>query len=558
MRVRHSLIAIMAVAGIVAVYYLFRMMEYGGWVNSLIDLAIALIVTAASFVLIYFEKEKINKEWLLFIVYVVAAIIMGLKVATPNMLSNAYNLHHASAVVDSIYNVLHGVQFSGDQTDQYGHYSLFFYLPLKLFGESMLTLSAIMGAIYAASFFCLCGAIHITLRSNYMKVLTAIAAALFVTTLTANSIYWQNLPLRAVFPFIMIFVVAFYAKRKDPLTKKEYAIGSIISILAILWNFESGVAVSAAWFMYLIINYYQKNDFNAKSLIKNMSIIVAAMIFYILVPFITVNLYNWLVTGFDTNSLLSIKEFVGSMTDSEYFGRLNTKWIWYTQTNITSIFMMFLFLGCIAWALRSTSMLSKKGSPSALPILAATVSITGLVLLTQCINRAVSVPGHVWIYAAVALGIIASGMVSEIRSIKGWKKFELYGLLKVSICSLALIGLALMGTAGMDLKDSFEDKHATGAYDNRAFVSFAEKVGAKVPKDTLAVGEGTSAIYLELGWDKHYYKFYSTEVELKDCFSSNDSFFIKKSLSTHVDTIKYGLAWDIVYKGTTYEYYVRK
>ena len=38
----------------------------------------------------------------------------------------AGNLHHTSAYLDSIYNVMRGMPFCGNLTEQYGHYGLFF------------------------------------------------------------------------------------------------------------------------------------------------------------------------------------------------------------------------------------------------------------------------------------------------------------------------------------------------------------------------------------------------------------------------------------------------
>ena len=530
---------------------------------------IAIIIVTASFVILYYEKEKFNKKWILYAIYAGIAIILGISVFTPNIfyeggatlgrhyVDSAWNVHHASAYIDSIYNILHGQPYAGDQTDQYGHYGLFFYLPLKIFGESTLTISIILGILMALSSLCLMGAIHISVKSNYLKALTAIAGGLCLAASTANYIYWQVLPHRIIFPCLMIFVVALYAK-KSILTKKEYMIGSLISILAILWNFESGIATAAAWFMFIMVKYYQDNDFNFKGFIKNLSIMVAALAVYILIPYLIVNMYNCIATG-GFGSLLSVKGFIGVMLDSEYFVYLNSKWVLgYTPTE----FMMFLFLACIVWALVSTSILSAKGKQSIPAIVAASTSIAGLALLTKCVNNTGGSPVEVWMFATMSLGILVSQMIWELKNIKEWKKFDLYNLVKIPACSLALIGLVMVGMHGADL-DKNVGSMLNSNYDD--FISFTEKIeGSGVPKDTLAVGEGTAAIYMELGWDKQYYKFYSTDDELRELFSTNDSFFILlggiglKNHSKFVDLDEYHLVGEpFSYNGLNYGYYER-
>jgi hypothetical protein len=197
---------------------------------------------------------------------------------------------------------------------------------------------------------------------------------------------------------------------------------------------------------------------------------------------------------------------------------------------------------------------------------AASTSVAGLALLTKCINNTGGIPVEVWLCAVVALGILASQMIGEIKTIKKWKSFDLYGLVKVTACSLALIGLVIVGTHAADLgknANQFSLNHGN-------FVSFTKEIEEYVPPNTLAVGEGTTAIYMELGWDKQHYKFYSTDDELRELFSTNDSFFIFTGVtvpweggteltdnSQFVDLGKYYLSKSFTYNGLHYGYYQR-
>jgi|GEM_PF-4887318 len=560
----------------VAAYLLYGILYRGYYVLQILPafvlLIIALVIASVSFVALYHEKGKFNK-WALYVIYTGVAVVLALTVFTPDIfymgglvfgsqggVDSAFNVHHASAYIDSIYNILHGQPYIGDQTDQYGHYGLFFYLPLKLFGESVFTISIILGTLMAVSSLCLIGAVHVTLRSNYLKAFVVIAAGLCLAANTANYIYWQVLPHRIIFPSLMIFVVALYAK-KGALMKKEYAIGSIISMLAILWNLESGIAAAAAWFMFIVIKYYQDNDFNIRNFARNLLLILGALALYLLVPYLIVNMYNCLVTGFDPGSLLSVRGFIGAMADPDYFVHLNSKWTFGIQP---TEFMMFLFLGCIAWALVNTHILSAKGGgiSSTPAIVAASMSVAGLTLLTKCINHQGGVPVEVWLFTAAVLGILVSQTIWEIKNIKEWRRFDPYSVVKVSVCSLALLGLAIMGTHATDVGRS-ADPMLNSNYDE--FISFTKDVEKHVPKDTLAIGDGTSAIYMELGWDRQYYRFHLTDDELKELLSVNDSFFILMNartlniLSQLDDPTEYQLIGDIFsYNGLQYGYYERK
>ena len=573
MRVRYCSVAVCSVTAVVAVI-LFHLVLNRGYCRveifpSYILLATAMMITLASLIILYYEKGKFNKNWILYMIYVCVAVILGLTAITPNTfqgdwltfgtqtIDTSFNVHHSSAYIDSIYNVLHGVPFIGGVTEQYGHYSLFFYPFLKIFGESTLTISVIMGILLAVSALCLMGAVHVSVRSNYLKALVAIAGGLCLAVNTAGYIYWQTIPHRMIFPSVMILMIALYAK-KDALAKREYVLGSLVSILAILWNLESGIAVAASWFMFITVKYYQDNDFDIRGFIKKLLLMVAALALYMLVPYLIVNFYNCLVAGFDASSLLSVKDFIGAVTNPDYFAYLNSKWgLFDTSTEL----MMFLFMGCIAWALVSTSILSSKGKRSTPSVVAASISITGLVLLTKCVNNTGGVPVEVWLFAAAALGIFASQMIGEIKNIKKWKGFDLHDLVKVSVCSLALIGIVMMGTHAADMGKNIGPL-LDPEYDE--FVKFTKEIGRSVPEGTLGIGEGTSAIFMELGWDKHHYVFNPTDDEFNELFSTNDSFFtlthregVPVKYLSFIDLGEYHLVEDYTYKGMKYGYYVR-
>ena len=527
------------------------------WILSPLNiLTIGSIIFLFSLVVLYYEKGNSIGKWFFLIIILIVAILLGFIAATPNTFGagyegTLYNVHHSSAYLDSIYGVLYARPYAGGITDQYGHYALFFYWPLKVFGATPLTVSIILGILFACSFICLMGAVHVLVESNYLKVLIALSAGGILASISALSIYWQTFPHRLIFPSVMILLIALSSKER--LTAKGYLIGTLLSILSVLWNFESGIASTAAWIFFVIVNYYQYNGFDIKNAVKCLLKIIILFAICLFVPYFIVNLYNVLITGFDFEYLLSFKQFIGSMTEETYIDFLRTELKW---GNLPYLYIMFTFLGCVALSLRSTSIITKEKTPSPIFVVSAATSMIGLVLLTMCINRTVAGPAAVYIFVAVVLGLIAYGMIWELKKFKRRGTHDLYDVSKVCICSLALMGIILMGVSAADVGENVDNKYSTGCYDYDNFVSFTDEIKADVPKDTIAAGFGTTAIYMELGWDKGYYKFDDSD-ELQDLLSSSDSFLIGHELFSHVDSMVYNLEIEFVYKGQFYRYYER-
>lgn len=549
-------ILIVATALSIGIFLAYELLNDVWIFSSLQLMAISLGISGLSIVVLHYENEKPNSKWLFFIIVLFVSLLWGFVVATPNTfasasISSTYNVHHSSAYIDSIYSVMYGQPYLGGITDQYGHYALFFYTPLKIIGGSALTVSILLGILSAVSFLCIMGAVHVSIKSNYLKSIIALAGGVAVTMQASLNIYWQTFPHRLFFPSMMILFIALVSKKK--LSKRDFLIGSTISILSILWNFESGIALIAAWLFFIVVNYHQYNDFKLKEFMKLFLKILVILSIYLLIPFIIVNLYNLLVTGLDFTYILSFKMFLGSMSDTSYIDILQTKLKW---ENLSYFYAMFLFLGCIVLALRDTSIISKAKQTPNTYIVAATASIIGLALLTMWMNRTVSTPSGVYIFIAVASGLVAYGMITEIKKLKKWKTFEAYELLKVSMCSLALIGLVLMGTTAMNIGETLDDRYSSGCYDYDDFVHFTKEIEANVPKDTLAIGQGTAAIYMELGWDKGYYLFGEEDDALDSILSESDSFFIESQLFNQIDSTAYNVEKEFVYKGQSYRYYV--
>lgn len=124
-----------------------------------------------------------------------------------------YNLHHSSAYMDSIFNVFRHKPFQGELTDQYGHYALFFYLPLKIFGCNSASIAVALGVLSVATYiFCMLS-FGMAVKSNIIRIVTVVVAGIVGLNPILGSIYWQCYPQRLIFPAITIFMITFLEKK---------------------------------------------------------------------------------------------------------------------------------------------------------------------------------------------------------------------------------------------------------------------------------------------------------------------------------------------------------
>ena len=156
--------------------------------------------------------------------------------------------HHYSAFLHPVWTACSG--FSPfDIPSTYGAYAFFLLPYFKLTGLSS-----------AAADILVCGLIAITgvlmyqaLRKLFITrfwcwAALAASAGLFAWNGTP-SVYPQYMPLRTVFFALLLFIISRNAK--DALCFKNCITGTVISTVAVLWNFDSGVVLFIAWCLYL-------------------------------------------------------------------------------------------------------------------------------------------------------------------------------------------------------------------------------------------------------------------------------------------------------------------
>lgn len=186
-------------------------------------------------------------------IYFLAIFLYAWSKYNPNII-NA-DTYDADAYLTSIYNVHFNIPYTIETTGIYGHYAIFFKIPMMIFGGDIIAISRMVAAVAAITMASFCYAVNNLIKNNYTRILVILAALLEPLYVLPFS-YYQSSPNRYLFPAIMMALISYDMKGSK---KINVWIGGAVACLGILWNFESGVVTAAAWFIYLSIKELQNN-----------------------------------------------------------------------------------------------------------------------------------------------------------------------------------------------------------------------------------------------------------------------------------------------------------
>lgn len=529
--------------------YVKGVWEFPVWITMVIGGLFTVFLCGA------ITRQTKNNFSVIFLILLVG-LLWGVAMATVNTFRSAphsafYDLHHTSAYIDSIFNVYRHMEFKGGLTDQYGHYALFFYLPLKLFGCSTVTVAVILG-ILAAMVFILCMvSFCMVVKNSVIQIFVVCVAGIAALNPALISIYWQCYPHRLIFPAITIFMITFFSKRG--LKIWQYLIGCVVITLSLLWNFESGLICSAAWFVYSIIFLVQKGKMTK----RKMLLCVLFLLVDVIIPFLLavgiVNLYNWLAASASAHArfrFLGLRDFLGMLVDDSYIELLQTELKWGNDMYVHKI---IVFLLCFCWGIFHNRIFGIKGNEAKANCSIA-VSIMGLGLLTYYMNRTLAGHAMVDLFFVICLGFIMSGM-TELAKVRWNLKKSSFVAVGKAVCGvyacLVLIGYGMMN---LTVYPNFQERYSTAVYNYETFEEFANQVGQVVPEDTWAKGEGTSALYMQLGRKNKAYEF--GDVTTED-MGKHDKIFV---INRYFEAVppEFQLVQEFAYNDIVFGYFVRK
>ncbi|MBN1364318.1 MAG: hypothetical protein JW976_05870 [Syntrophaceae bacterium] len=180
---------------------------------------------------------------------------------------------HFESVFYSIVQLFKGVPLGVDGfTNSYGLYPYFLNVIFKITGLSVLKCSIVFCTLITLSYLIILFFLKNTVNNKF-PVFLGFISVVYLPTLSPllfgvglqNPVdpYYQYLPLRYLFPCLLLLVSSSYIKNK----KNYYFLSSIICSLSILWNFDTGLIITISW---LLLNFYSEfKNKGAKTILKN-------------------------------------------------------------------------------------------------------------------------------------------------------------------------------------------------------------------------------------------------------------------------------------------------
>lgn len=162
-----------------------------------------------------------------------------------------FDAHHYSVVLHPIW-MMSGGFSPFENLTTYGAYAFFAYPFFRVAGLSPITADIFWFGLTAASFALLYGALKEMIPDRFWgwSTVTAIAGLYCISGTPAH--YVQYMPLRVIFPALMLYLLARF--RESVLKWHKCMTISATAAASVIWNPDSGTVLIIAWSIYLIFN----------------------------------------------------------------------------------------------------------------------------------------------------------------------------------------------------------------------------------------------------------------------------------------------------------------
>lgn len=238
------------------------------------------------------KYDKKSNDWALKALYLFEIISMQINRTIINIYgadSHPFGeTHHISAYYDEITYIAKGEPFRGGGSELYGHYAIFWRLPMMIFGNNLKVIGIVAGVVAAITFLFFILSIHRLFRLNFIKIMASLT---LWSALTSSRLIDFSIVLhRYVFLSIVLYLMVRW--QKVDLSIKRRLIGYLICILALVWNTESGLCISLAWAVYIVIREIENKDRCFLLALKKFFIQIVIVCIEVVLFFASVELYN--------------------------------------------------------------------------------------------------------------------------------------------------------------------------------------------------------------------------------------------------------------------------
>ena len=445
-----------------------------------------ILAAFSSIVFIILFKVKRNRKIFRVFLSVFLSMVQAIVLAAPNIINdNGGNLFHVHAYFNPIYNIVRGIPYSDIIASIYGHYPLFYFVPMKilsLFGISMVHSAMIITIAFGfISFLLLYLALARVIKFDGLFIFGAISVSYISFYYYQSGQYYQMLPHRILFPAITFFVISLFINKKIP--------GWILVLLssgALLWNFESGIICFIILVIYSVFsNIILEKNRSKKDFLSEILIIA----FSLVSPYLLLNICNLLLGG----EWMSVKDFIYPIMSndfeiSELAIKIPTLFSLYLLE--FSVFMMLL---CI-YILKLFKKTIKRED-----LFKACIVIFGLGVFPYYFNRAAYANiSIVHIPFVFAICLVFQDLIENEKEKPNLRR-KIFAGIPISII-LTFFTLGAVSGIPLTIKDRVESSWKMSVY--REVCDIIEMC---IPPDTAAVGPGLTDIYTSLGWDPQIY-----------------------------------------------------
>lgn len=459
-----------------------------------VGMAVSVIVGGILMAFYMTVKKRDISDFSLYLVYVICLILCFYSLYYVNIFKADF--HHGIAVLESIYNVCDLVPFTQATTGIYGHYGLFFILPMRMsHGSPYMAawLLAFSGCIMtAASFY----VFHSYLPKNWLRAMMA-CASIFVIAVFRGGNYWQVHPIRDMFPALLCaYICMLQNKKKEIQHTKWIWMGYLLVSLAVLWNTESGLFCLVAFSAYRIVQQLQEYPWYKKRMILLYIRVILSGVGCVLAGIGYVNAYNLFCGG----KLIFRAFFFPLFTESYMDGIIRYDMQW---GNHAWIYVFVLFAAVMAWGIYHTRLFKRAGAVMCKDAPAAVViSMLGLLSFSYYVNRA----AYANLTVCYCYALFANALVIK----ETWAAFDRWNrqvrLEELGRKASAVIAIAIVTILGVQLPLSsmrLADYHSSEVCSTEGIEEELSALEQSIPQNTYGVGKGISVLYHMLDWDNY-------------------------------------------------------
>ena len=414
----------------------------------------------------------------------------GLYTYTPNLLNQAnYVYVHYTALSHSLYHVAFQVPYTMQNSSTYGHYAIFFWPFLKVFGHSpqVVTLLFVFSHIIAQILF-----LYLVSKITPNYLLRGLAA-LGAMCIISRDFYPAVFPTRILWPMILL---AYMMRRpSDAKSYRRYwIIGYVLCGLACTWNLDSGTVATIVYTVSIWLHYLQGRRIFSREMLRVYAMTLLGMLASIFEMVAIVNLYNVLCGG-ELSLRVCFFPLVGA-GDTSYANLLQVSlasngYGWFVPVGV---FVLEIAIGMFSCLVARDGTDSKR----------QWFVIFGVMGLGQSyffLNRGIASWTCVVLYFIFGLLLL-----SQIEYGKNWKQGGAIEFIPQAVAATGIIYLCVLVTITTVQFSSFlATKLDTKLNSMESLQTLAEEVKRVVPKDTYAYGAYTQEVYALLGWDPGYY-----------------------------------------------------